>query len=104
MSPREEILFEVRDRKGRRVVLTQRRWNHVLERHHDMVGLIPEVMRAVREPSHVLPGHSASREVLLLEGVGPSRWLFVVVQIDGPAGGRIITAFPRGKFPRRKKP
>lgn len=104
MSPREEILFEVRDHKGRRVLLTQERWDHVLERHEEMADFMPEVMRAVREPSVVLPGNDPGEELLFLAGAGPTKWLFVVVVIEGPAGGRIITAFGRRKFPGRRNP
>lgn len=104
MSPHDEVLFEVRDREGRRVVLTEERWGHVLDEHPDMADFMPEVMRAVREPDHVLPARNPRRELLFLAGVGPTKWLFVVVQIDGPAGGRIITAFGRKKFPPRRNP
>lgn len=99
MSPREEVLFEVRDHAGRRVVLTQERWNHVLRNHPDMTGRIAEVMRAVREPTDVLPGKRRGEEWFYLAGAGPSKWLKAIVQFGVATGGRIITAHPRRKKP-----
>ena len=88
----------VEDPDGRRVELTDERWDHILREHPELRGLRPVVLDAVQTPSHRLPGQAANEEWFLLGSVGPSRWLHVVVAY-GEDRGWIVTAFARRSFP-----
>ncbi|MBV8941912.1 MAG: DUF4258 domain-containing protein [Solirubrobacterales bacterium] len=91
----------VQDPDGRRVELTAERWQHILEAHAEIDEHRDEIMRAVRNPDHRLPGREANEEWFLIGGgAGPSRWLQVVVAY-GEDRGWIVTAFARRSLPRQ---
>jgi hypothetical protein len=94
------VLAEVLDPNGRRVELTAERWMHIIDRAHhpELTDLQAEVMRAVYEPTEARPGREPDEVWFYLRGVGPSRWLKVVV-VFGADRGYIITAFPRRRLP-----
>jgi hypothetical protein len=58
-----------------------------------------ELLRAVAEAEHVLPGRTAGEEWFYADGIGPSRWLKIVVAFASDGTGRIITAFARRRKP-----
>lgn len=98
------ILATATDPDGRRVELTQERWDHIVHPlgaagHSELAPYQAEVLRAVSEPDLRMGGREANEEWFLLEGVGPSRWLQVVVAFEAGRGW-IVTAFPRRSFPR----
>lgn len=80
-------------------MLTPERWRHIVGGHPEIAVCEEEIRRAVESPTAVLPGRGPAEEWLYLEGVGPSRWLKVVVVFDRAELGRIITAFPRRRKP-----
>ncbi len=88
-----------RDPRGREIVLTAERWQHIVNGHPELAAHEEEVLRAVRAPTEALPGREPDEEWFYLRDAGPSRWLKVVVLFKGPTTGRIITAFPRRKNP-----
>ena len=90
---------KIQDREGREVVLTPERWQHIVSGHPEIEAYEAEVRRAVESPTAVRPGREAAEEWLYREGVGPSRWLKVVVVFDNEDSGRIITAFARRRKP-----
>jgi hypothetical protein len=92
------ILAEVLDPDGRRVELTNEGWQHVIDGHPELAPLQADVMRGVHAPSRRLGGRDPAEEWFYLAGVGPSRWIKMVVVFEGDTG-RIITAFPRRAFP-----
>jgi hypothetical protein len=92
------MLAATLDSDGRRVVLTDERWRHIVQQHPSMARHIRSVMAAVREPDVRLPGNDLGEEYYYVEGEGPSRWVKAVVHYEG-AEGRIITAFPRSSVP-----
>jgi hypothetical protein len=92
-------LREIRDRDGRVVLLSAERWRHIVSGHPEIEAYEAEVRRAVESPTAILPGREPDEEWLYLEGVGPSRWLKVVVIFDSAGSGRIITAFARRRKP-----
>ena len=89
----------IQDREGREVLLSPERWRHIVSGHPEIEVYEAEVRRAVESPTAVLPGREAAEEWLYLEGVGPSRWLKVVIVFDNEDSGRIITAFARRRKP-----
>jgi hypothetical protein len=97
----EEVIGEAIDRDGVRVVLLARVWeDKVLRDHVELNGCLPEVLRAISEPDHVERDPTdEQRRRFYLRGVGPSRWLFVVVSYEQEPA-RIISAFGNRKDPR----
>jgi len=91
-------VWETLDQEGRRVVLTESAWAHVL-RNHPQIEVDPaHLMTAVASPTRRIRGRELSEEWCYREGFGPSRWLKVVVHYEGDVG-RVATAFPRRAFP-----
>ena len=93
--------FETRDPEGRIVVLTEERWNHIVDPtggHPELVPHRDEVLTAIRKPDARLAGRAPGEEWFYLRSWGPSRWIKVVVSFEGEIG-RILTAFPRRSKP-----
>jgi hypothetical protein len=95
VNNRETIL----DRRGRQVLLSLDRWRHVVSAHPEIETCKGDIRRAVEAPTSVIAGREPDEEWLYLEGVGPSRWLKVVVVFDSEDRGRIITSFARRRKP-----
>jgi hypothetical protein len=86
------------DPEGRLVELTNERWAHIVGGHPELAPHLIAVVGAVRAPTHRRAGPRDGEEWFYLEGVGPSRFLKVVVAYDG-SRGFIITAFARRSMP-----
>ncbi len=58
-------------------------------------------MRAVENADKTKMGNTPNSRVIYAEGIGPARWLAVVVEYDG-LNGRVVTAYPfgNGKEPK----
>jgi hypothetical protein len=99
-----DVLATVLDPDGRQVELTRERWAHIVGDHVGGTGhpeLRPHrdgIMRAVRDPTLRVPGRVANQVWFYLEGVGPSRYLNVVVEFR-QGRGHIVTAFARRSAP-----
>jgi hypothetical protein len=97
----EPAIARVADRLGREVVLLDRIWqSKILRDHPEMVGHLDAVVATVQAPEHVEPDPTVERERLYRRGVGPSRWLLVVVSFE-QTPGRVITAIGNRKDPKR---
>jgi hypothetical protein len=90
---------EIRDRQGRQILLSPERWQHIVSGHPEIEVHRGGIRRAVESPTSVVAGRESDEEWLYLEGVGPSRWLKVVVVFDSEDRGRIITSFARRRKP-----
>jgi hypothetical protein len=88
------------DPLGRKVQLTEERWNHIVEGHPYMAPFRADVMRAIEEPTHRIEQPRPDQDWFYLQGAGPSRWLKVVVAFDEDS----IIGSVRTAFPRRSKP
>jgi hypothetical protein len=95
----DDLVFAATDPRGRLVVLTRERLDHIRRRHPELVGLTRELLQAVQAPDDVMPGAEESEEWVYLSRAGPARWLKVVIAWDPHGTGRIITAFPRRAKP-----
>jgi hypothetical protein len=103
MSDGESLLGEVKDPDGRLVVLSARIWeDKIVVDHPELRDLIEQVLEVVSVPDHVEPDPQADRRRFYQRGVGPSRWLMVVVSFEQEPA-RIITALALRKDPRRWK-
>jgi hypothetical protein len=92
---------ETVDPADARVVLDERVWSEKIIRDHpEIASHRDDALRAVSAPDHVAadPG-SASRKRFYLRGVGPSRWLLVVVSYEQKPA-RIISVFANRKDPK----
>lgn len=104
MSDDESLLAEVRDPDGALVVLPARIWeDKVVVDHPELGDLRQQVLEAINAPDHVEPDPQADRRRYYRRGVGPSKWLMVVVSFEQEPA-RIITALALRKDPKRWKP
>ena len=92
---------ETVDPDGARVVLDARVWREKIVRDHpEIASHKDDAVRAVSAPDHVAADpDSAARKRFYLRGVGPSRWLLVVVSYEQKPA-RIISVFANRKDPR----
>lgn len=95
---RKKIIASVRDSLGRTIVLEQDRWEYI-GKHEQLDGHELAVMRAVENADKRRDGNYPGSEVIYGKGLGPARWLAVVVEYDG-LHGRVITAYPHDKEPK----
>ena len=86
------------DPEGRRVVLTDRAWLHILESHGEMEAYLEAILLTVQLPDIRRRGHAANEEWYFAAYAGPSRWLHVVVHFFGDEGS-VTTAFGRSRLP-----
>jgi hypothetical protein len=94
-------LAEVLDPQGRRVVLLARIWKGKIARGHpELARYLDDVLLAVEEPDHIEPDPRPARARHYRQGVGPSRWLLVVVSCE-QVPARIVTALATRKDPRQ---
>lgn len=94
----DSVIDEQEDPDGRRVVLDETGWDHVVAEHPEMVPHAPGVMAAIAQPDHRENDPRPGRERFWRERMGPSRWLFVVVDFAG-SPARVVTAFGRRDDP-----
>lgn len=77
---------------GRTVVLTEVAWEHIVSHHKEMARHERTVVETVTHPMDCQPDPRPGRERFINEGVGPSRYLTVVVDFEGERG-EVVTAF-----------
>lgn len=97
----EATIGETCDPEGKRVVLLDVLWHGKVIRDHPEIGpYLQDVLRVVARPDHVRadPIFDA-RKRYYARGVGPSRWLMVVVSYE-QTPARIVSAFANRKDPR----
>lgn len=94
------IIATVVDPTGRTVVLDSAAWAHIIrpDGHPEMEPLRDAILQAVQAPAASRPGTRPGQEWFYGAGVGPSRFVRVVVAYEGERG-RIVTAFPRRSLP-----
>jgi len=91
-------LPEDHDPDGRRVVLDGDGWGHIVREHPEMNAHQREILATIASPDHRDADPRPRRERYWRDGVGPSRWLFVVVDF-GESPARVVTAFGRRDDP-----
>lgn len=97
----ESSIRETVDPDGTRVVLTDTVWSgKIVQDHREIAAYEAEVLRAVASPDHVASDpHFERRTRYYARGVGPSRWLLVVVSYE-QTPARIVSAFANRKDPK----
>lgn len=66
-------LAEVLDPDGRRVELSDERWQHIIDGHPELTRLQADVLRGVHGPSRRLDGRDPAEEWFYLAEADPSR-------------------------------
>jgi hypothetical protein len=92
------VLATTVDPAGRRVVLDETEWEHIVEAHGEMVRFFDEIIGTVARPDFVTPDPILPRMRYWRHSIGPSRWLRVVVDFETEPL-RIVTAFPNRRDP-----
>jgi hypothetical protein len=94
------LIGETADLQGARVVLLARIWREkVLLEHTELATFTDDVLRAVTSAEHVeVDPVYPERRRYFASGIGPSRWLLVVVSYE-QVPARIISAFGHRKDP-----
>lgn len=89
---------ETTDPWGRRVVLKESAWEHIVERRSRLASFEQEILATVSRPDVITPDSRPNRWRYWQLGIGPSRWMFVVVGWSTrPA--QIVTALSRREDP-----
>lgn len=92
------ILAQTVDPDGRAVVLDEEGWEHILHEHPELALFRDEIVATVRSSGHHRADPRPGRERYCSSNVGPSRWLFAIVDFnETPA--RIMTAYANRKDP-----
>jgi len=100
----EPISAKACDPDGRSIVLLERIWEKkIIRGHPEMSRYLPAVLATLTDPQHIEPDPRTGRSRYYRSGIGPSRWLLVVVSFEQQPG-RIITALATRKDPARWKP
>lgn len=89
---------ETVDPDGRRVVLNVAGWRHIVDEHGELEPHRDAILAIVAAPDHRGTDPRPGRERYWRRGLGPSRWLMVVVDFAAvPA--RVVTAYGNRKDP-----
>ena len=89
---------ETVDPDARRVVLDVAGWRHIIDEHRELEPHREAVLATVAAPDRRGSDPRLGRERYWRRGLGPSRWLMVVVDFESvPA--RIVTAYGNRKDP-----
>ncbi len=65
---------------------------HVLAEHNDMDGQLASVVATIEQPGFIETDRRPGRELYFRRGLGPSRWLRVIVAFDLEPP-ELVTAF-----------
>ena len=101
------------DRWGREITLTGVNWvNHVLVRHPELAPLLASVEATLTNPAHVMyDAENENRENVYSSGVLPPPRAHLLLKVcvefreveeHNRVTGRVVTAFPIPKIPRRE--
>lgn len=86
------------------MVLLARIWEQKISRDHpELSAYLNAVLAAVSRPDHVEPDSLPDRQRFYRRGLGPSKWLLVVVSYEQEPA-RIVTALANRKDPKQWKP
>ena len=91
------------DPDGRRVALDVAGWRHIVEEHPELARHRDAVLATVAAPDHRGPDPRQGRERYWRRGMGPTRWLMVVVDFTS-VPPRVVTAYGNRKDPPGSTP
>jgi hypothetical protein len=94
----ESVITETRSPDGRDVVLTGTTWAHIVGDKEDMADYEEAVMLTISRPDVREDDPRPGRERFFRRGVGPDRWMRVVVEFRGERD-LVVTAFGQSNDP-----
>ena len=74
------------------------RWLHICSEHSELTRSRAALLAIVPNPAYRIPGRRPHEEWFYGRGLGPTKFVKVVVHYEGQVD-RIWTAFPRRRFP-----
>jgi hypothetical protein len=80
------VLVQTADPGRRIVVLDEEGWEHILDEHAELAIYQEEIIATVCSPDHRIADPRPGRERYYRSNLGPSRWLFAVVDFNGDTG------------------
>ncbi len=84
---------------GRTVEITNLGWRHVCE-HGEMTTHFDAIKETITHPIHTEPDVRPGRVRYYSQGLGPTRWLRVVISYESnPDVGILVTAFGHSNDP-----
>jgi hypothetical protein len=92
------VIAEVNDPGGRRVVLDEDGWHDIVQQHGEMRSHQSAILATARAPDHRRPDPRPGRERYYGRDLGPSHWLFAVIDFN-EVPARIVTAYGHRKDP-----
>lgn len=97
----QSTIGETVDPESRRVVLVDPLWSgKIVRAHPEIEAYLTDILQVVAAPDHVAQDPAfARRKRFYARGIGPSRWLMVVVSYE-QTPARIVSAFANRKDPR----
>jgi hypothetical protein len=98
-SPNANLVASTTDALGRKIILTEERWTHIVDGHPELDGLELALMRAVEAADITVDGKTADTKRVCAKDLGPARYLVVVVRYAGQTG-YVRTAYPTSKEPK----
>jgi hypothetical protein len=90
---------EIECEDGGVVVFSETARAHILENHPELADHLDAIVATVAAPEHVNPDPRPGRERRYRRGVGPSRWMVVVVDSNREVP-QVVTAMANRKDPR----
>lgn len=87
---------ELLSRSGVPIRLTEERWQHIIEEHPEIDGLLDTVRTAITHSERILRG--AAGELLAVRTIEPGKAIVVVYRETSPEDGFVITAFLTRRF------
>jgi hypothetical protein len=100
LATKHTIIAQARNPdRNRLAVVTSARWHeHVLRSHPEMDGHLEAVKDTIRQPDLIQQDEHPDRTRYFRRGVGPDRWLRVVVEFAGHRD-QLVTAFGQENDP-----
>ena len=92
-------VFEVVDKSGRRIRLTEKQWSHTLRKHPSLSDYIEEIKETLREPLAITESNSDKDARLYYKYYkhlpSPHKYLLVIVKYLNGDGFIISTYFEK---------
>ena len=94
-----KIIFEITDKSGRKIRLTEKQWSHIMKRHPSMKKYINEIQDTIKMPFKIMDYPNSKgyyyRNYKHLKL--PNRFILIVVKyLNGD--GFVITAYQTNKI------
>lgn len=90
------MIFEIKDKTGRKIYLTDERWKHITTTHAEMANYLEEIKLSLEKPLKITPhekGDLRKYYLYLKHRKHPEKYLRVIVKYLNEHGFVITTHF-----------